>query len=361
MRTPEWADLDVRVETAAQALAAGDVVLHDLLLAHNSSKLRKAQIFHICRLWRYASHVWRRRGNARHVLPVAGSMPATSHGPQLVVGAVPRAPSNPLVTGPALAQSMQLALASAMTPHVQRSLRHIQGVEAQRAAAFLDVVDLDARCRDAQHAAEMMSRVRLAVRSKRLALRDWANKASRQQTAGSGSDNSAWLHLSGGDGMAETLMRLLATAWGAGLQDSKRNEARLTGGGQLDLHPAVPRWFVEYRQGIQDSLEWLASAQALLAPFKCRDLTSYVIASDAIMEAIEQACREAGLALTARSAWIGAHLVEKARMAGQDPQAVGGSKLPKWHFWPEATQAAHHLFEFFGTEPEGGACHLGGK
>lgn len=351
VRCPEWSNVSMRSETAAKALAAGDSVLHDLLVEHNSAKLRKPQLIHLCRLWRYSSHVWKRRGVPRNANAETSAMPGEAHATRsrlLCVGAaVPREPSNQLITGPALAQSLQLALASAVTPHVHRSLPHVQGVEAHRNALVIAcTIDMGTRARDAQAAAEMLGRIRLSVRAKRLALHDWARSVQNGRVASVASATYAWQQLCGEDGIAESLMRMLTTVWGAALQDSKRNEAQVMHG-RSDVHPAVARWFVETQSGISIQLEWLAAAQALLAPFKCGELSSYVIASDAVMEAIEQACREVGIALASRRAWFEAFLREII------PQNAG--ELPQMRSMPVCTQAVHRLLEVCGAAERKGS------
>ena len=43
---------------------------------------------------------------------------------------------------------------------------------------------------------------------------------------------------------------------------------------------------------------------ALLAPFKCGELGCYILASDAVMEAMENSCQLSEAALTQRTEWI---------------------------------------------------------
>jgi hypothetical protein len=335
----------MRSETAAKALAAGDSVLHDLLVEHNSAKLRKPQLIHLCRLWRYSSHVWKRRGVPRNANAETSAMPGEAHATRSrqlarVAEAAPRAPSNQLMTGPALAESMRLALQSAVWTHVRRSLPHVQGVQAQRNALVIAcTIDMGTRARDAHAAAEMLGRIRLSVRAKRLALYDWARSVQNSRATSVASATCAWQQLSGEDGIAESLMRMLTTVCGAALKDSKRNEA-LVMHGRSNVHPAVSRWFMETQSGISIQLEWLAAAEALLAPFKCGELTSYIIASDAVMEAIEQACRDVGIALASRRAWSEAFLREHI------PHNVG--EMPQMRSMPVCTQAVHRLLEVCG-------------
>ena len=337
----------MRSETAAKALAAGDSVLHDLLVEHNSAKLRKPQLIHLCRLWRYSSHVWKRRGVPRNANAETSAMPGEAHATRSrqlarVAEAAPRAPSNQLMTGTALAESMRLALQSAVWPHVQHSLPHLRGVQAQRNAALISgTIDLVGRYPDTQAAVEMFGRIRLSVRAKRLALREWARSA--QADGGTAvSVTYAYYQLAGDDGIAETMLRLLTTVWGAGLRDSRRNEAQLMQA-QSDLHPAVSRWFGENQQGFRNQLEWLASAQALLAPFKCGDLTSYAIASDSILEAVEDVCHEIKTAFTSRLAWLRAFLREHARQDASGDLVI--------HHMPDATNAVRRLLDACAEEP----------
>ena len=357
VRCPEWGSTDVRGETAARALAAGDAGLHDLLVEHNSAKLRKPQLLHLCQLWRYRSHVWKPRGVTRKAGEEAAEVPAQvaveprgtrRRRPEqpAAVPDVPRSPSRQLVTGAALAPSMQLALASAVVPIVQRALPCVQGLEARHNAAFLHgTIDLVTRFRDTRVAAEMLDRMRLAVRARRQALRDWAGslQAGQHGVVSLTPAPGAWLQLCGEDGVAEAMMRLLATAWGSALQDSKRNEAQTIHGRLDPVHPAVLRWFVETQQGILGQLEWLAAAQALLAPFKCGEVGSYIVASDAVMESMEYAISEAGAALTERQAWLEVHVRETA-----SPDA---SEAPSMRSMPLATQAVYRLLDACGTEP----------
>ena len=57
----EWRDTDVREAAAQQALADGLPELAAILVAKDSSRLRKAQFLWLCRHWGYASRFWQRK------------------------------------------------------------------------------------------------------------------------------------------------------------------------------------------------------------------------------------------------------------------------------------------------------------
>ena len=335
VRTPEWNNERARGETAAEAEAVGDAVLAGLLRRRDSSQLRKAQILHLCHLWRYSSNVWRPRKSANTAAAAPASAAAatgqqrTASTPQsgsvrAVVPGPSRPPSPQPVTGVNVAPSLQQALQAAVVPHCQQAAYWLEGpqMRVQVAAVNAEVFDMQQRLADMQHGAMMLKRLQGAFHAKRLALRSWVTTVRAEQrrhplmTPYDGqysrdAAKQAWMALDGDEGVAEQLMRLLAAAWGAAGKDSRRNEAAImtraqAAGREEELAPHVRLWFDEMRNGFEQNLQLLSVAMALLAPFKCGELGGYILASDAVMEAIENSCQLSEAALTKRAEWIAA-------------------------------------------------------
>ena len=61
MACTEWRDTEVREAAAQQALADGLPELAAILVAKDSSRLRKSQFLWLCRHWGYASRFWQRK------------------------------------------------------------------------------------------------------------------------------------------------------------------------------------------------------------------------------------------------------------------------------------------------------------
>ena len=348
MRTAEWNNERARCETAAEAEAAGDGTLANLLRRRDSSQLRKAQILHLCHLWRYTSNVWRLRKGATNVAsPRGGAEGRQGAGtPAAVQSASTRAalpgpsrpPSPQPLLGVAVAPSLQQALQAAVVPHCQQAAYWLEGPQMRACVASVnqEVFDLQRRLVDVQHGAVMLKRLQGAFQAKRLALRGWVTTVRAEQRRHPGQlydgmtpaqyvrdEKQAWMALDGDEGVAEQLMRLLAAAWGGAGKDSRRNEAVIMARAQAagvegEQAPHVKLWFDEMRNGFEQNLQMLSVAMALLAPFKCGELGGYILASDAVMEVMENSCRLSEAALTKRAEWIPAQETSTTTEAAPD-------------------------------------------
>ena len=139
----------------------GDAVLAGLLRRRDSSQLRKAQILHLCHLWRYSSNVWRPRKSANTAAAAPASAAAatgqqrTASTPQsgsvrAVVPGPSRPPSPQPVTGVNVAPSLQQALQAAVVPHCQQAAYWLEGpqMRVQVAAVNAEVFDMQQRLAD---------------------------------------------------------------------------------------------------------------------------------------------------------------------------------------------------------------------
>jgi hypothetical protein len=376
VRTPEWNNERARCETAGEAEAVGDTVLAALLRRRDSSQLRKAQILHLCHLWRYSSNVWRPRKGPDTVVPprgaADGAAAATSLGLQRTASAPQirqsggtravhpgpsRLPSPHPPAGTDVAPSLQQALQAAVTPHCQQAAYWLEGpqMRVQVAAVNAEVFDLQQRLSDMKHGATMLKRIQAAFHAKRLALRSWVTTVQSEQRRHSGVTSAkrirdakqAWMALDGDEGVAEQLLRLLAAAWGAAGKDSWRNQGLLMARAQVagkEEEQHVHLWFNEMRNGFEQHLQLLSVAMALLAPFKCGELGGYILASDAVMEAMESCCQLSEAALTKRCEWIAAQQVTSALPPHVD-EAAPPEQLPN------TVKAVNRLIEVSAERP----------
>ena len=100
-RTPEWRSADTR-NMAAEALdAVGSSSAAAAVRKRDCSALRKGDMLRLCRMWRYASHVWQ-----------PASWPAAEREPRAVGEAPPRARRLPRTAKATLAAAHAQAIAA---------------------------------------------------------------------------------------------------------------------------------------------------------------------------------------------------------------------------------------------------------